>query len=152
MWHFPRLDDFPFRHLSKRKLSAWIIASFQTTICTLQDRLLRQISVFKIQAQCSANCDGRASNGLCSQRSLPFVHPRGRVRVTERARRVSSSPGPGRRVVQFVLSLEGYRRVYQHLLLVSCLRDAARRPAAEILQGRERVVARRRDMHDRLVA
>lgn len=152
--YITRLDIFPFFHLSRCKRCLCLSQFFKQQQFTpwRRERLLRQISVFKIQAQCSANRDGRAPDGLCSQRSLPFVHPRGRVRVAERACRVSSSAGPGRRAVQFILSLEGYRRVYQHLLLVPCLRDAARRAAAEILQGRERVVARRRDMHDHLVA
>ena len=108
--------------------------------------------LFFIQTQRSADCNGRASNGLRSERSLPLVHSRGWVWVTERACRVSSSFGPRRRIVQFVLSLERYRRVYQHVLLVPRLRHVARRPAVKILQGRERMVERRWNMHDDFVA
>lgn len=108
--------------------------------------------LFLIQTQRSADRNGCASNGLRSQRSLPFVHSRGRVWVTERACQVSSSFGRRRRIVQFVLSLERYRRVYQHVLLVPCLRHVARRPAAKILQGRERMVERRWNMYDDFVA
>lgn len=117
--------------------------------------LLTQISnqpFSVIQAQRSAHRDGRAPNRLRPQRAISLVHPRGRVRIAERARRVSAPPGPGRRALQLVLPVEGHRRVHQHVLLVSRLRDATRRSAVEALQRRERMVARRRYLHDEFVA
>lgn len=105
-----------------------------------------------MQAQCPAHRDGRPSDGLRAQRAVPFLHPRGRVRVAEGAGRVPAPAGPRRRAVQLVLSLEGHRRVHQHVLLVPGVRHAARRPSAQVLQGRERVVARGRRVHDQLVA
>lgn len=105
-----------------------------------------------MQAQCPTHRDGRPSDRLRTQRAVPLLHPRGRIRVAEGTRRVSASAGPRQRLVQFVLSLEGHRRVYQHIFLVSDVCHAARRPSAEVLQGRERVVARGRRVHDQFMA
>lgn len=104
------------------------------------------------QTQRAAHRDGCPSDWLRSQRAVSFLHPRGRVRVAQGARRVLASVGPRRRSVQLVLSLEGHRRVHQHVLLVPGVRHAARRPSAQVLQGRERVVAGRGCLHDQLVA
>lgn len=92
---------------------------------------------FSSQTQRVAHRDGCPSNGLRAQRAVPFLHPRGRIRVTEGARRVPASVGPRRRSVQFVFSLEGHRRVHQHVLLVPGMRHVTRRPSAQVLQGRK---------------
>jgi len=111
-----------------------------------------ELSVPRSQAQRPAHRDGRPSDRLRAQRALPVVHPRGRVRVAEGARRVPAPAGPRRRAVQLVLPLEEHRRVHQYVLLVPSVRDAARRPPAKVLQGRERVVARGGRVHEQLVA
>lgn len=144
-----RCDTIPFATQSRVLLSRLQLPFFVSwniiTVCVIYFSL-------DVQAQCFAHCNGGSSDGLRAQLAVSFLYPCRRIRVAERTRWVSASTGPRRRSVQFIFSLEGHRRIHQHVFLVPGVCHDTRRPSTKVLQGCKRMVARGRRVHYQLMA
>jgi len=96
-----------------------------------------------LQTRRFTGCDGRAARGLRADSAQAVVRARGRLRVAQAIGRVPAAVGRRRRAVQRVLPVERHRRVYRHKVLLSAVRNAARRRRAQqTLPEHQRLVAR----------
>jgi hypothetical protein len=113
---------------------------------------LRLLLLLLFQPKRPADSDGGPAWRLWPHCTIPLLHPRGWIRVPRGTCCIFASPRHGRRALQLVLSVEGYRRIHQHVLFLSLVRYAARWLPPQVVPGRQWLVARSGHLHRRIVA